>query len=203
MKNKSIIIGLVTIIVILVLYIALPHKKAIAPVQQEQNSIQQIQTQIKDNTNRSSGQQNQMKEYKNDTLGISFNYSAKCGDIKVTQEANSFEGRFTNDKDCPIISLWGVSKDYSTIADGEECGWPGQINFDTIITDSATRQVIKNDEHGSKFLIEFSLGTPDACGPSFGEAKATFNLKHKIQEMEFLGTISRDFMETLYSVKIY
>jgi len=135
------------------------------------------------------------KEYKNDELGISFNYPSSCGNMKIVETETDKEHVLiipTNIENCPIESIGGTS-DKFRLEDITECPWPKKLQYNE-----------NNFESESGIPILISLPEGHTCEDDIGTIHALVNLKHNLSSGSFIGRpISSEFIEMLSSVKVY
>ena len=136
------------------------------------------------------------KEYKNDELGISFNYPAEC--VGLILEINKGKTgmllyrNFESNTGCPLRGLYMKTSDYVPLEGEMGACLPEKFN---------EKKSNYESTNGVKFMVyEAPIYSINDC-TSIEYTDATINLKNG--PFVFRGEKSYDFLKILHSVKIY
>lgn len=172
----------------------------------KEKNIPEINNQISELPQNITEISKELKEYKNDELGISFMYPEICGEMKIRQDQYTISIVPTTNLDyCSIkhieVSIKEYDQNYEDEEGFESCGQPGRFDENNI--PDMNGLYFDYTRSGVIYTYIFSLGYPDVCGPIFGEMYATFNLKHGGEAIGITGSISESFRKVLTSFNVY
>lgn len=179
MKNKPGIIITLLVIIALVAYMVFEPKKV---------AVSEIAV-VNQNTEQG------LKEFKNDTLGVSFNYPAVCGEIAIAptgpDKGTTFQAAPTHEDTCPFNYIFAASREASDDY-GEECGFPAPFE---------DKEANYKNKNGINMVI--INGGGETCVPVDGDISALINLKRVFPVVQIVGPASPKFTELLETIKIY
>ncbi len=197
MQNKNSKLNTVLLIILILLLGVtiwmMNDKKATMPVVNE----------VVKNDNTANVVNGDLKEYKNDTLGLVFTYPASLGDLKI-DISNDYKGfRFETDASS---NLWigGTSTGYEP---------EGREFYDIDLTEasmkdlcdvSSNQKIVTKDNTEGIFAFSRSSTFEESCTSSTKSYYAVFDVNKKVANIVFIGDPSKisetDFLNLVQSV---